>query len=68
MRPVRRVGASGYRGVYPSGARFRARIQIDGKLVRMGLFDTAEEAARAYDAKAREMGKPEAHLNFPVGS
>ena len=33
--------------------KFRARIGIDGKKVCLGRFDTAQEAAMAYEAAAK---------------
>jgi hypothetical protein len=31
----------------------------------LGMHDSAEDAARAYDASARQLGWPAARLNFP---
>lgn len=44
--------------------RFRARLYGAGG-ASLGFFLTAEEAAKAYDAKAREMYGEFARLNFP---
>jgi hypothetical protein len=41
------------------------RVRIRGESV--GNFDTAEEAAQAYDKRARELGLPMDQLNFPDG-
>lgn len=62
----RRWGAtSSYRGVYKERDRWRAMIRNDGSLIHLGTFDTAEEAARAYDAVAKELHREFAQLNFP---
>jgi hypothetical protein len=65
MRNVRATSSSGYKGVSPIPyGRWRARIYLDGHEVRLGHFLSPEEAARAYDVKARELFGPFARTNF----
>ena len=40
---------TGYRGVYPSGKKFMAKIRDMNKLLHLGSFDTAELASAAYE-------------------
>jgi hypothetical protein len=59
----------GFRGV-ESPKRFNggygARIKVNGEIVRIGPFKTAEEAARAYDLLAKHYHGEFATLNFPA--
>jgi hypothetical protein len=58
---------SGYWGVTANGAgnRFTVSLYHDGRKYAFGWFKDVVEAARAYDAKARELGLPPERLNFP---
>ena len=58
-------GASGFKGVSIGWkGRFVARITIDGKLKNLGTWDTANEAATAYDIAARALHKEFSSINF----
>lgn len=63
---IKRVNQHGFRGVRIDrhGSAY-ARIQRQGRSIDIGPFRTPEEAARAYDEKAREFWGAEAILNFP---
>jgi hypothetical protein len=62
-----RLNSSGYKGVSwrSREQRWMARITRNGKSRYLGYFATAEEAARAYDAAAREAFGSFAKVNFP---
>jgi hypothetical protein len=52
-------------GFYKKTNKWRARIGYKGKQILLGYHSTPEEAARAYDTKAKELFGEFASLNFP---
>ena len=66
---LRSTNTSGFRGVFwhPRLKKWRARITWQGRGIHIGVFTDITEAARAYDAKARELFGKFAALNFPEG-
>jgi hypothetical protein len=55
--------STGYLGVYHHHDRFRAMGSVGGHLQHIGVFDTAEGAAAAYNEWADARGLPNTHLN-----
>jgi hypothetical protein len=49
--------ASGFYGVYAVGKQWKTMIRYGSKQHKLGTFDTKQEAALAYDRKARQCGK-----------
>jgi len=64
---VRTDNTSGYRGVcwHVRFGKWHAKISVNGKRIHLGYFATAQEAALARDAAARERFGEFARLNFP---
>lgn len=58
------IGVSGYRGVEPQAKKWVAKIRCNNVRIRIGIFATPEEAAKAYDKKAQELFGEFANLNF----
>lgn len=55
-----------YKGITkPKKGRWVAQIMAHKQYIRIGTFDTAEEAARAYDEAARRLHGSYARVNFP---
>lgn len=69
LLPKKRTAtSSGYRGVSFSrgSGRWRAGIEVDGRSINLGEYDTEDEAALAYNEAARKHFGPQAYQN-PVG-
>ena len=47
-------GEVGYKGVSKSRGKFRARITVKDSVIHLGTFNTAEEAAMAYNNAAKK--------------
>ncbi|MFN4081585.1 MAG: HNH endonuclease [Saprospiraceae bacterium] len=63
-RKRRTSNRTGYLGVYEtSNNRFRACISIQGKQIHIGVFDTAEQAALAYNKMSRQYLGEDGALN-----
>lgn len=54
---------TGYTGVYQENKKYRAIISINGKAVHLGMFNTPEEAALAYNKKSKELYGSKAKIN-----
>lgn len=62
------TNTSGYKGVAWSKhhLRWKAEIRANGKRIHLGTFDTAEEAAAAYDTAAKQMHGEFARTNGSI--
>ncbi len=51
---------SKYRGVswHKRDGKWQAQIKVAGENENLGFFDDEEEAARAFDTRAAELGRP----------
>lgn len=65
-RGRRSIGStSPYKGAYLLNGKWAARIGSAGKVIFLGYFKSAEDAALAYDRAALELHGEFARLNFP---
>lgn len=67
-RQRRSDNKSGFKGVHlhKGSGRWQANVNVDGRRLYLGLHNTAEAAARAYDEAARCAFGSFARLNFPT--
>jgi hypothetical protein len=66
MKPLKREGrATPYKGVSldRTHGRYKAQIMHDGRRISLGYFNTAEDAARAYNEAAERLRGDFAYLN-----
>ncbi len=64
----KRITTSKYKGVhwYRQSEKWRAQIRFNGTGIYLGTFRSEEDAAHAYDAKAKELFGEFACINFPT--
>lgn len=55
-----------YKGVTKVGKHYAAHTEHMGKTIYIGIYDTIENAAMAYDIKMLELHGEYAYLNFPT--
>ncbi|MFT5168152.1 MAG: hypothetical protein ACI8P3_003392, partial [Saprospiraceae bacterium] len=53
----------GYTGVYKENNRFRAVISVNRKSMHIGMFATAEEAAKAYNKESKKLFGEDGKIN-----
>lgn len=53
-RPSKR-SATGYLGVFHCNGRYRARINVNAKMIHLGMYDTPEAASAAYISAKRRL-------------
>jgi hypothetical protein len=65
-RSKSKSGYFGVRKVLRSSGKYQVVIRIDGKTISFGSsYDTAKQAAKAYDKEAIKLRRPFSKLNYP---
>jgi HNH endonuclease len=62
-RQRRTTSKTGFTGVYREHGRYRSVISVKGKPIHIGMFDTAEEAAMAYNKLSKELFGEDGKVN-----
>ena len=57
--------SNGYRGVSKDGNKYRAVLYDSGKRIYLGVYESSEDAAKAYDAESFKRFGVTNSLNFP---
>ena len=70
QQPLYSSNTVGYRGVCKSGKKFLSKIKIGGTITHLGNYETAKEAAVAYDRAVLKASSVSSYhstslLNFP---
>ena len=65
---LQKNNTSGYKGVYfdKKANKWKSQIKHHGRNIHIGYYFTPEEAAQAYDVKARELHGEFGTYNFPL--
>jgi hypothetical protein len=66
-RQRRTSSKTGFTGVYKEHNRYRAVISVDGRSLHLGMFDTPEEAAVAYNKMSKEVYGDDGKINRVKG-
>jgi hypothetical protein len=66
-RQRRTSSKTGFTGVYKEHNRYRAVISVDGRSLHLGMFDTPEEAAVAYNKMSKEVYGEDGKINRVKG-
>ena len=65
QQPLHSSNTVGYRGVYKRRKKWQTQLRVGGKFAHLGTYDTAKEAAIAYDRAILKANKSTTLLNFP---